>query len=72
MMSSLKALILRLLNEHRVMTMATIRPDGWPQATMVGYVNDGYLLYCFVARNTQKFANVERDPRISRRPLTPR
>lgn len=54
------------------MTMATIRPDGWPQATMVGYVNDGYLLYCFVARNTQKFANVERDPRISRRPLTPR
>lgn len=65
MMSSLKSLILRLLNEHRVMTMATNRPDGWPQATMVGYVNDGYLLYCFVARNTQKYANIVRDPRIS-------
>jgi general stress protein 26 len=64
-MQRLKGLILRLLQEHRVMTMATLRPDGWPQATMVGYVNDGFLLYCFVARTTQKFANVQRDPRVS-------
>lgn len=54
-MRRLKALILKLLNEHRVMTMATNRPDGWPQATMVGYVNDNFLLYCFVARNAQKY-----------------
>jgi hypothetical protein len=54
-----------LLNEHRVMTLATNRPDGWPQATMVGYVNDGFLLYCFVARNSQKYANILRDPRVS-------
>ena len=65
MMPKLKALILRLLDEHRVMTIATNRPDGWPQATMVGYVNDGFLLYCFVARNTQKYANIQRDSRIS-------
>ncbi len=65
MMLRLKALILSLLDEHRVMTLATNRPDGWPQATIVGYVNDGYLLYCFVARNTQKYANILRDPRIS-------
>ncbi len=65
MMRRLKSLILRLLDEHRVMTLATNRPDGWPQATMVGYVNDGFLLYCFVARNTQKYANIKRDPRIS-------
>jgi hypothetical protein len=65
MMPRLKALILRLLHEHRVMTMATLRPDGWPQATMVGYVNDGFFLYCFVARSTQKFANIQRDPRVS-------
>lgn len=64
-MPRLKKLILQLLDEHRVMTIATNRPDGWPQATMVGYVNDGYLLYCFVARNTQKYANIQRDPRIS-------
>ena len=59
----LKRLILRLLNEHRVMTLATNRPDGWPQATTVGYVNDGFLLYCYVARNTQKYANILRDAR---------
>ncbi len=65
MMPRLKALILRLLDEHRVMTIATNRPDGWPQATMVGYVNDGFLLYCFAARNAQKYANIVRDPRVS-------
>ena len=27
------------------MTVATNRPDGWPQATTVGYVNDGLTLY---------------------------
>ena len=61
----LKNLVLQVLNEHRVMTIATDRPDGWPQATMVGYVNDGFLLYCFVDRNTQKYANILRDPRVS-------
>ena len=64
-MPRLKSLILRLLDEHRLMTIATNRPDGWPQATTVGYVNDGYLLYCFIARNAQKYANILRDPRIS-------
>jgi len=58
-------LILRLLNEHRIMTIATNRPDGWPQATMVGYINDGFMIYCFVARNAQKYANIVRDSRIS-------
>jgi nitroimidazol reductase NimA-like FMN-containing flavoprotein (pyridoxamine 5'-phosphate oxidase superfamily) len=61
----LKNLVSQLLNEHRVMTIATNRPDGWPQATIVNYVNDGFLLYCFVARNTQKYANILRDPRVS-------
>jgi nitroimidazol reductase NimA-like FMN-containing flavoprotein (pyridoxamine 5'-phosphate oxidase superfamily) len=60
-----KLLILRLLDKHRVMALATNRPDGWPQVTQVGYVNDGFLLYCFIARNSQKHANILLDPRIS-------
>jgi general stress protein 26 len=64
-MPRLKDLILRLLNKHRVMTIATNRPDGWPQATMVDYINDGFMLYCVVACDTQKCANVLRDPRVS-------
>lgn len=60
-----KDLILQVLNSHRVMAIATNRPDGWPQVTLVGYVNDGFLLYCFVARNSQKCANILRDGRVS-------
>ena len=36
---ALKRLILELLGENRIMTIATNRPDGWPHATVVGYVN---------------------------------
>jgi nitroimidazol reductase NimA-like FMN-containing flavoprotein (pyridoxamine 5'-phosphate oxidase superfamily) len=57
--------IIRILDEHRLMTLATVRPDGWPQATVVSYVNDGLTLYCFVARLGQKFANIKREPRVS-------
>lgn len=61
----LKAEILSLLAENRLMCVATIRPDGWPQATMVGYVSDGLTLYFAVARTSQKFRNIERDQRVS-------
>lgn len=61
----LKDIVIDLLNENRIMSISTNRPDGWPQTTLVGYVNDGFLLYCFVARNSQKYANILRDPRVS-------
>ena len=57
--------IIELLDKHRIMTIATNRPDGWPQATVVGYANDGLIIYCFIARDSQKFANIMRDPRIA-------
>ena len=65
MKQELKRQIIDLLDRHRIMTIATNRPDGWPQATVVGYANDGLVLYCFIARNSQKFANINRDPRVS-------
>ena len=40
-----KSKILEILDQHRLMTIATNRPDGWPQATTVGYVNDGLTIY---------------------------
>jgi len=60
-----KRQIVDLLDEHRIMTVASNRPDGWPQATVVGYANDGLIIYCFIARDGQKYANIMRDPRIS-------
>jgi PPOX class probable F420-dependent enzyme len=57
--------IIALLEAHRIMTIATNRPDGWPQATVVGYANEGLVIYSFIARNSQKYANICRDPRVS-------
>lgn len=57
--------ILALLDQHRIMTIATLRPDGWPQATTVGYVNEGLVLYFLCGLDSQKAANLARDDRVS-------
>ena len=57
--------ILGLLEEHRIMTVATLRPDGWPQATTVGYVNEGLTLWFLCGLDSQKARNIARDDRIS-------
>lgn len=61
----IKRKILSLLDQHRIMTIATLRPDGWPQATTVGYVNDGLTLYFLCGLDSQKAANLARDDRVS-------
>ncbi len=65
MRDAFKRQIIDLLNRHRIMTIATNRPDGWPQATVVGYANDGLIIYCIISRDSQKYANITRDPRVS-------
>jgi len=62
---TLKSKILELLDQHRLMTMATNRPDGWPQATTVGYVNDGLTIYFLCSPQSQKAGNLAWDNRIS-------
>ena len=57
--------VVELLVRERLMTLACNRPDGWPQATTVGYLNEGLNLYFIVARTSQKFANLQADPRAS-------
>jgi nitroimidazol reductase NimA-like FMN-containing flavoprotein (pyridoxamine 5'-phosphate oxidase superfamily) len=47
------------------MAIATTRPDGWSQTTIVGYANAGFDLYFLVFRSSQKFHNIERDNRVS-------
>jgi len=62
---AIQAKILALLDQHRIMTIATLRPDGWPQATTVGYVNEGLTLYFLCGLDSQKAANLARDDRVS-------
>lgn len=62
---AIKAKILRLLDQHRTMRLATLRADGWPQVTTVGYANDGFALYFLCGPDSQKAANLARDDRVS-------
>ncbi|MGN6374880.1 MAG: pyridoxamine 5'-phosphate oxidase family protein [Sphingomonas sp.] len=63
--STLRSKIVSLLDRHRLMTIATLRPDGWPQATTVGYANEGLDIYFLCGRESQKAANIARDDRVS-------
>ena len=54
-----------ILEQNRLMALATVRADGWPQNTMVGYANDGLLLYFVISRQSQKFGNIQNDDRVS-------
>ncbi|CAN5368851.1 pyridoxamine 5'-phosphate oxidase family protein [soil metagenome] len=57
--------VVALLDAERLMALAVNRPDGWPQVTTVGYVNEGLNLYFVTARDSQKLANLKADPRVS-------
>jgi PPOX class probable F420-dependent enzyme len=61
----LRKKILQLLDQHRIMTVATLRPDGWPQATTVGYASEGLTIYFLCGKESQKAANLARDDRVS-------
>jgi len=63
--ATMKRKIVSLLDSHRVMTIATQRPDGWPQATTVGYVNDGMTLWFLCGLESQKARNIAQDNRVS-------
>jgi nitroimidazol reductase NimA-like FMN-containing flavoprotein (pyridoxamine 5'-phosphate oxidase superfamily) len=62
---SMKQKILSLVDAHRIMTIATLRPDGWPQATTVGYVNEGLTLWFLCGLDSQKARNIAHDNRVS-------
>jgi nitroimidazol reductase NimA-like FMN-containing flavoprotein (pyridoxamine 5'-phosphate oxidase superfamily) len=62
---TLRKNILSLLDEHRIMSIATLRPDGWPQVTTVGYVHEGLTLYFLCGLDSQKARNLAHDNRVS-------
>ena len=56
---------IKILNQHRIMSISTVRPDGWPHTTVVGYANRGFDIFFLIFRASQKFANILKDNRIS-------
>lgn len=57
--------ILDLMQSHNVMSLATLRPDGWPQATTVAFAHEGLLLYFACDPGGQKVANIRQCERVS-------
>jgi nitroimidazol reductase NimA-like FMN-containing flavoprotein (pyridoxamine 5'-phosphate oxidase superfamily) len=62
---AIKAIILNLLARHNIMTLATVRPDGFPQETTVYYVNDGLILYFATDPTSQKVGNIQLNNKVS-------
>lgn len=65
MTPKLRKTILDLAKSHNIMSIATIRPDGYPQSTTVTYVHDGLDLYFACDRNAQKVKNLKGSNKVS-------
>lgn len=55
----------KILNRNRIMAISTVRPDGWPQTTTVGYVNRGFEIFFLIFRSGQKYHNLKQDDRVA-------
>jgi nitroimidazol reductase NimA-like FMN-containing flavoprotein (pyridoxamine 5'-phosphate oxidase superfamily) len=57
--------IVSILNDANDLTIATIREDGYPQATTVSYVNDDLTIYFGCGAKSQKAQNIARCAKVS-------
>jgi nitroimidazol reductase NimA-like FMN-containing flavoprotein (pyridoxamine 5'-phosphate oxidase superfamily) len=65
MRSNVEQLIRAVVSEGKDLVVATVRPDGAPQATMVSYAGDGLRIYFGTSPQSQKARNLARDERVS-------
>ena len=57
--------ITSIIDDANDLTIATIREDGFPQATTVSYVNDGTTIYFGTSANSQKARNIAQNNKVS-------
>jgi general stress protein 26 len=62
---ALKAKIIDVLERHHTMTLATIRSDGYPQATTVNYIHDEFTVYFATDAASQKAGNIKLNNKVS-------
>jgi general stress protein 26 len=65
MTRNMKRFILDMLRKRSTIKLATVRPDGYPQATTVAYANDGLVLYFMCDLDAQKVHNIAKNKKIS-------
>jgi len=57
--------VLDILQSHKLLTLATIREDGYPQANSVSYANDGLTLYFLTDATASKVKNIAHSDKVS-------
>ena len=57
--------VISILDQANDITIATVRKDGYPQATTVSYVNDGLTIYFGCAAESQKAKNIACSDKVS-------
>jgi general stress protein 26 len=62
---ALRSKILKVLQRQHFLTVATIRPDGYPQATTVKYIHDDLIVYFATAPTSQKASNIQLNNKVS-------
>lgn len=64
-MTRFPAVIASILDDGREMAISTLRPDGWPQTTIVNFVLEGDRVLFGCPERCQKVRNLDRDSRTS-------
>lgn len=62
---SARKFISDIIDKARDLTLATVRPDGYPQATTVSYANDGLTIYVGIGKDSQKADNIRHNNKVS-------
>ncbi len=62
---ALRAKILDVLRSQHLMTLATLRPDGYPQATTLNYISDGFTIYFATDAASQKAGNIKLNGKVA-------
>lgn len=60
-----KDFVIRVIEAAQDLTLATVRPDGYPQATTVSFAHDGLVLYAGIGKHSQKASNIRQNNKVS-------
>jgi general stress protein 26 len=60
-----KDFVIRVIEGAQDLTLATIRPDGYPQATTVSFAHDGLTLFVGIGKHSQKANNIRQNNKVS-------
>jgi general stress protein 26 len=60
-----KEFVLQVIDGANDLTLATLRDDGYPQATTVSFAHDGLDIYVGIGKNSQKANNIRHNNKVS-------